>query len=110
MSESMRVELMFPSDYLRAADFKGKAVTKTIKSVESDMLRTADNNKIKKFIIHFEDTKLMLVLNKTNAYKIADVLEERDASKWVGKTITLYPTTCSCFGKTVDCIRVKGGE
>ena len=112
MSEqrSMRVELMFPSKYLRAADFMGKSVTKTISAVDSEKLRLADNSKVKKYIIHFEDTEKMLVLNKTNAYAIADVLDERDAAKWIGKQITLYPTTCEAFGKTVDCIRVEGGE
>jgi hypothetical protein len=109
MSEerTMRVELMFPSKYLRAADFLGKTVTKTIKRVDSDKLKMQDGSSEKKYIVHFEDTEKMLVLNKTNAYKIADVLGEKDAMKWAGREISLYPTTCQCFGKTVDCIRVK---
>lgn len=107
MSESMRVELMFPSKYLKAADFQGKTVEKIISEVDSDDLRMVDNSKVKKFIVHFENTEKMLVLNRTNAYKIAEILDERDAAKWIGRTIKLYPTTCSCFGKTVDCIRVR---
>lgn len=109
MSEerSMRVELMFPSKYLRAADFLGKAVTKTISRVDADNLQMRDGSSEKKYIVHFEDTDKMLVLNKTNAYTIAEVLGEKDALKWTGQQITLYPTTCQCFGKTVDCIRVK---
>ena len=105
--ESLRVELMFPSKYLRAADFMGKSVTKTISKVDSEKLRMVDGSSTKKFIVHFEDTEKMLVLNKTNAYKIAEILDEKDAAKWLGKQITLYPTTCQAFGKTVDCIRVK---
>ena len=112
MSEqrTMRVELMFPSKYLRAADFMGKSVTKTISKVDSEKLRLADNSKVSKYIVHFEDTEKMLVLNKTNAYAIADALNEKDALKWIGRQITLYPTTCEAFGKTVDCIRVQDGK
>lgn len=111
MSEKqMRVELMFPSKYLRAADFKGKDVSMTISGVDSDELRMKDNSKEMKYIVHFDETDKMLVLNKTNAYAIADSLDELDALKWIGHKITLFPTTCPCFGKTVDCIRVKGGE
>jgi hypothetical protein len=29
------------------------------------------------------------------------------ADKWVGKTITLYPTTTSMAGRTVECIRIR---
>ena len=80
---------------------------KTIEKVEADELRLKDGTNEQKYIVHFKDTKKMLVLNKTNACVIAKVLDERDALKWPGRTIRLYPTTCSCFGKTVDCIRVR---
>lgn len=110
MSESMRVDLMFPSRYLKAIEFEGKNVTLTIKAVKADMLRMVDSTKAKKFVIQFEETSKELVLNKTNAFAIADYLSERDALKWVGCKITLFPTTCDAFGETVDCIRVKGPE
>lgn len=111
MSEKeMMVGVMFPSKYLKAADFKGKDVSMTISDVDSDELRLEDNSKVKKFIVHFKETDKMLVLNVTNAYAIAEELNELDALKWIGRKITLYPTTCLCYGKTVGCIRVKGGE
>jgi len=110
MSETMRVELMFPSRYLKAVEFDGSDVTLTVKAVQSDMLRMADNTKAKKFVVQFKETEKELVLNRTNAYAIADFLNERDALKWVGHSVTLYPTTCQAFGETVDCIRVKGAE
>jgi phage-related protein len=49
------------------------------------------------------------VLCKTTANQIAESLTEKKAVKWAGRQITLYPTQCEAFGKTVDCIRVRIG-
>jgi len=49
---------------------------------------------------------LPLLLNKTNAKTIAQLYGKRPAD-WVGKLITLYPTTTEAFGKTQDCIRIR---
>ena len=108
--KTMRVELMFPSKYLRAADFKDRDVTMTVTAVKSDNLRREDGTTELKYIVHFKETEKMLVLNKTNANKIAEVLDQRDALKWIGKQITLYPTTCMAWGKSVECVRVREGE
>ena len=108
--EKLLVSVMFPSKYLCAEDFRGMSVEKTISGIEPISLRMKNGTKEDKYVIRFQDTKKMLVLNVTNARSIADVLNERDALKWIGHKITLFPTTCEAFGKTVDCIRVKGGE
>lgn len=103
----MRVELMFPSKYLKAADFGGKAVTKTIAAVDMDDLQMRGGKTERKPVVTFSDAKKMLVLNKTNAMKIAELLgPETDA--WIGKRVTMYPTRDRMGGKMVDCIRIKG--
>jgi hypothetical protein len=56
----------------------------------------------------FDKTEKLFVLNKTNANAIAEALGEKKAVNWTGKRITLFPTQCDAFGKTADCIRVKG--
>ncbi len=106
----MHVDLMFPSMYLKAADFMGKEVTKTISRVRTEKMRMKDNTTAVKYVIEFEDTEKMLVLNKTNANAIAEALGIKKAVEWPGHKVTLYPTTCDAFGKTVDCIRVKGAK
>ena len=79
----MMVELMFPSKYLKAADFKGKDVTLTIKSVQMDELESK-RGKEWKYIVHFEETDKMLVMNVTNARSIAKALNQSSAKKWAG--------------------------
>jgi len=101
------VDLMFPSRYLRAADFEGKAVTLTISEVVRDKVQMATGQKAEKYIIRFRETDKELILNKTNAKAVAKVLEEPKAINWPGERITLKPTTCEAFGEIVACIRVE---
>ena len=107
MSESLPITIMFPSKYICAADLDGKTATVTIEAVKPEMMRMKDNTQQKKYIVYFVGKEKALVLNKTNAYAIAEALHEKDAAKWVGCKVSIYPTTCSAFGATVDCIRVK---
>jgi len=99
-------KLMFPTQYLASEEFTGKDVPLTIKDVRVENLRMSDGGTEDKVILTFTKTDKKLVLNKTNATTIAK-LYGGEARAWVGKTITLFPTECSAFGKTVDCIRVR---
>lgn len=104
------VDLMFPSRYLRAADFEGKAVALTISEVVRDMVQMATGQKAEKYILRFRETSKELVLNKTNAKAVAKVLSEPKAINWPGERIILKPTICEAFGESVDCIRVEMKE
>lgn len=104
----LNVDLMFPSKYLKAADFQGKEVVLTIAGVKMDDLQMTNGTRARKPVVSFAETDKELVLNKTNAKAVAAALNEKLAVKWPGRKITLYPTTCDAFGKVADCIRVKG--
>jgi hypothetical protein len=49
---------------------------------------------------------LPLLLNKTNAKTIAQMYGNNPA-QWVGKLVTLFPSTTSVGGEERDCIRVR---
>jgi len=100
------VDLMFPSRYLRAADFEGKPVALTISEVVRDKVQMATGQKAEKYVLRFPETEKELILNKTNAKAVAKVLHEPKAINWPGERIVLKPTTCEAFGEIVDCIRV----
>ena len=106
----MHVDLMFPSRYLKAADFEGQAVRLTITEVFQDEVQMANGTKTEKYILRFQETEKELILNKTNAKAMAKVLQEPKAINWPGEHITLKPTTCEAFGEIVDCIRVEVGR
>ena len=99
-------ELLHPSDYLAAVEFKGRDVTMTIASVKRDDLMMKGGKSETKPVLTFRERPKKLVLNKTNASIIAD-LYGTEATAWVGKRITLYPTKTQCGRATVDCIRVR---
>jgi len=103
----MHVSLMFPSEYLCAADLQGQDFTLMIAVVEQKSLRMDDGTMEPKWILSFQGAQKKMVLNKTNAKMIASI-HGKDSDDWLQKEVTLYPTTCQSFGETVECIRVRG--
>ena len=102
----MRYEFMFPSEFVKAADLAGKDVTVTIKSVTMDELTMRGGRKENKGVIRFEKAEKKLVLNRTNADTIAAIYG-KDTDDWIGKKITMYPTTTTFGRDTVECIRIR---
>lgn len=109
----MHVKLMFPNEWIGAADLKGKDVTLTVSAVKEEGLRVNTGGTEDKWIVEFQEMakrkksdRKRWVLNKTNAMLIASIHGD-DSDDWIGKKITLYPTTCQAFGKTVPCVRVR---
>lgn len=99
-------ELMFPSEYLAAVEFKGRDVTLTIKDIRKEDLKLRGGKSERKPVIYFHETAKKLVCNVTNGDSIAAMYGSQ-AKDWVGKRITLYPTKTTCGRDTVDCIRVR---
>jgi hypothetical protein len=98
---------MFDRDYIGAWDLGGKDITKTIARVEAKKLRnrTAANTKP---VIFFKGAVKGFALNKTNGKTIA-AMYGTNTDKWIGKAITIYPTTTTFGSDTVECIRVRPG-
>ena len=91
----------FPGQYLRAADLKGRTAVVTIKSVGQE-----DIGGEHKLVAYFEGKDRGLVLNKTNAFEIANMYGE-ETNGWVGRRIELFSTRTDLRGKMVDAIRVR---
>jgi len=97
----MKVSVLFPSNYLRAADLNGQDVTVTIDKISHEDI--GDDNKP---VVYFRGKKKGLVLNKTNANNIAIACGD-DTEDWIGQEITLYPTVVDFQGRSVEAIRVR---
>lgn len=105
----MRVELMFPSEYLSAADLMllpGQQYTATIEAIRQEMLRTNKGGKEARWVVTLKKARKRWVLNKTNATTIAK-LYGPEANNWADKRVTLYVTKVDAFGETKDAIRVR---
>ena len=100
-------EDFFPSNYLRAADLKGKEVDVIIDRVTSEEFEQ-DGKKRAKPVIHFRNAGVKpMVSNKTNSLLIAAAVGDEDYNAWPGKQIRLYPDLVNFKGKVSEAIRVK---
>lgn len=103
----MRVELLFPSRYFKAADFaESGPMTYTIEAVVVEELRTKGGKEKRPVLYVKENTEKALVLNKTNAMAIA-AQHGNEVDAWKGKAITLILAQDRMGGEVVDCVRVQ---
>src|SRR6185312_16828420 len=104
----MDFDLLYPGRFLKAADFRGKDVTLTIKSVRIEKLVGEKGEKVKG-IVAFEERPKELVLNRTNGLCIKAMFG-RETDGWVGKKVTLWPAPMkdSFTGEDIIAIRVRG--
>lgn len=107
---STDVRSLYEKEFLYSYDLQGRDVTLTIERVVQGKLVGVGGKSNKKPVVHFregKDPKKGLGLCITNARTIAGICGSFEVEKWVGKRITLYPTTTEFGGKTVDCIRIR---
>lgn len=98
---------MYPGRFLKADMLKGRKVTLTITGIEGEDL-IGENNKAKsEWIVHIKERPLQLVLNKTNAFCLYRMFGG-DPHSWIGRRITIFPTTTKFGRDTLDCIRIWG--
>lgn len=98
----------FDYRFISAEELDGKEVIMTIAGIDRDEVYSQSNRaKEKKATLSFKETDKKIVLNKTNAKKITEVLGTPHVEKWIGQKITLYPTSVQGFGSNVDAIRIK---
>jgi hypothetical protein len=101
----MKVELLFPSRYLKAADLSGPTPL-TIEAMIVEDVRTKGGKEPKPVLYFRERTDKALILNKTNVEVIA-ALHGGETDDWAGKVIVLVKARAPFGNKIVDAIRVQ---
>ena len=97
----MKINDVYSSDLLKAADLQNMEHTVVIATVE---IKDYDDGK--KLLLTFQQRKKAMVLNKTNARRIA-TMHGDETDNWIGREIVLYPDLVDMQGKTVEAIRVR---
>jgi hypothetical protein len=100
---AISIDDLFPSRFLKAADLKGQRRTLTMSKITSEEI---GKEKKKEPVVYFQKCSKGLVLNKTNAKKIAEVTGSRTIDSWPGKAVVLYPKMIEFQGEYVNAIRV----
>jgi hypothetical protein len=105
----MDVSLLFPSRFLKSAEFKGRDVTLTIASIKLEELAVDGGGTKAKGIVGFAETPKLLVLNRTNSECLKGMWG-RETDQWLGKRVTLFPApfSDSFTGEQSTAIRVRG--
>jgi hypothetical protein len=124
----MRVALMFPSKYLRSADLRaaaeqlGEHIQLKIKSVAMETLVRQGGAKERKPVMRFDapdddgtkQTRWLRalaekgwVLNKTNATRLAELLESDETDHWPGASVVLRVDAVQFGPRQTDGIRVQ---
>jgi hypothetical protein len=88
-NESDIFDDIYGSKYFSAADLRGEVIKRTIGKVDPVELKEKDGSTKKKFMVYFEGVEKPLVLNQTNARKLA-ASHGKDRFNWVGVVVELY--------------------
>ena len=99
----MKVSQAFPSDYLKAADLRGRDITVVMGSVK---METVGKDKELLPVLYFQGKDKGLVLNKTNGRKIAEAFGD-EMDSWAGGEIILYEAQVEFQGNVGPAIRVR---
>lgn len=94
----------FPSNYLKSSDLNGGQPVVVIDRVEFEAV---GRDKEMKPVLYFEGKEKGLVLNKTNAKNIANLVGSFETDEWTGFRVRLYATHVEFQGETVEAIRIK---
>lgn len=112
------LELVYPSEYVKAADLRGRDVTVIIHDVTRENLVMVGGKKDRKAVVTMrlrnkdgspgQVLGKRWVVGKTVLRQIGASTKSNIIGEWIGREITMYPTTCrGKEGKEVECIRVR---
>ena len=82
-------DAMYGSKYFSVPDLKGQRPRRTIGKVEVAELKEKDGSTKRKRILYLEGEDKPLVLNKTNAVKLAMAFG-KESSEWTNARVELY--------------------
>ncbi len=106
--KGLTLEDLFPGRFVKACDFKGKAVTLTIAGVElAELPDEKTGGDVTRGVLSFKERPKKMVLNRTNAESLVAMFGKQ-VDGWTGRAVTLYPEKVRYGKEIVDGIRVKG--
>lgn len=97
---------LFPNRFIHADLLKGKKITLTIKNLDMEVMESDKGNK-SAVVAYFVESPLQLGTNKTNGYCLKRMFGSNPRA-WIGRKITIFPTTTRFGSDTVECIRIWG--
>jgi hypothetical protein len=107
----MKVGDIFPSKYLRGSDLAGHAVTVTIDEIRLESFYDSEAKETtKKPVVYFTGKQKGLVMSKSLAYKIAEILGSEDMDSWRGKRVVIFTEQKSVYGEIKDVFAARAAQ
>lgn len=102
-------------DYLGTYSLDGIAeeITVTIKEIKKERVTATGGSSEDCIVAHFAEENVdgvvikPMVLNKTNCKTIEKIYSSGDIESWIGKQITVFPTTTRFARDIVPCLRIR---
>ncbi len=83
---------LYPSPWLSPGDLAGRAVTVTVARVDVEDIRNPQTaEKEPRAIVTFERAQKRLILNKTQAHRLAEITGTEAFADWAGARVILHP-------------------
>jgi len=89
MSNESDFDDLYGSKYFSVPDLHGETPHRSIGKVAPVELKEKDGSTKRKYLVYFVGVETPLVLNKTNAQKLAAAFG-KDHAKWIGMEVELY--------------------
>lgn len=102
----MNLTEIYPRRFASGSDLVHSLIV-TVSNVAIESMYSGNGQTVEKPVIYFKETKKGVVLCKTLAYQVADILGSTDTSTWIGQQITLVPDTLMVAGKPRNVIRAR---
>lgn len=107
----MKVSEMFPKRYATGEDLHGKSLIMTIAKINAEKMRPKANApEVEKWVLYFKEAKKGVVLNRTLANQIAEILGSQETNDWINKKITLYSQEMQVGGRKLIVIRARAAQ
>lgn len=95
------VNPLYIGAYMVQSDLTVK-ITKVVREIVK-----GENGKSEECTVAYLEGTKPLILNRTNAKTITKLYNTPYIEEWVGKYITIYPTTTKVAGEVVECLRIR---
>lgn len=104
----MKVSTMFPRKFVSGEDLGGKAYRVVIEEVRQEELRVGPGAKPEpRWVMYLAGTRKGIILSRTLAEQITQIVGSDETGDWTGKAILIYPEPMTVAGKPRVAIRAR---
>lgn len=103
----MKVSEAFPRRYVTGEELGGKSFLVTIEAVRPEQMQMQGGRPETKQVMYLAGTRKGVILSRTLAEQIKEILALDEMDEWAGHKVVLYPEPMTVAGKPRVAIRAR---